>query len=489
MSHTLSDVVLPPADKPAKSWHVSPVIDLLAYHYSWLFILIPLACAGDKHPKDYLGLFAFGMTLSLCHRYYTLPYVFLDKQVFSQHVTRFTLFFYLLNLGGVAGAFFFKWKSPKNFITPVDVALVGAAATLIIQCIVADKRAHRFSVRALVAVALPFTLAVALGLAGAFTDYHEVAAVAVAVLCGAAAVVLAFEDRPRMLLASAPVAAAVAAVVVAALGMGAIVKGEVKGSAILGVVGAGAAAWNIWHTLMQKFGIMRVYAAKSSVPVEKRTPAWADRLLIFGSFPFLALYLGPSQRDTLMHQSRAVTQYIMPLVDGIEIVQPYLLPPAALLSAVSIALFVYFEHRADGLRSWPRLSMAVALTLLNASFLVLSPLKVYIAYGFSHAIEYMVFVWAFLRRRYAQPLAHEPVLQKVLRRPWLAYGLFTVVIAGVYFWGEYGKDFGLRETHLEIFGVRFNQWLFSFAIWQSLAHFYFDGFLWKMRLPQVRASL
>src|SRR4051794_24306199 len=56
--------IVPPADKPVAGWHVSPVVDLVAYHFSWLWILVPLALCGDKHPADYLGLFAFGMTLS-----------------------------------------------------------------------------------------------------------------------------------------------------------------------------------------------------------------------------------------------------------------------------------------------------------------------------------------------------------------------------------------------------------------------------------------
>ncbi len=482
--------VVPPADTPAPRWHVSPLVDLAAYHYSWLFILVPLALSGDRHPKDYLGIFAFGMTLSLCHRYYTLPYVFLDKQVFQQHVTRFTLFFYLLNLGGVASAFFFKFRAPKGFYLPVDVAMALAGLTLVIQCVVADRRGHRFSVRALVAVAAPFTLAVALGLGGVFTAHHEAVAVVVSVLFAAAGVVVALEDRPRFLLAAAPAVAAGAAVVTVLLHAPTLAEGRVKGSAIVGIVGVVAATWNVWHTLMQKFGIMRVYAAKSPVPVEKRTPPWVDRLLIFGSFPLLAVWIGPSQRETLLHQSRSVTQYLMPLVDGFAVAQPYLLVPFGLLSAASLGLFVWYERRADGFTGWPRVSMALALTLLNASFLVLSPLKVYIAYGFSHAVEYMVFVWAFLRRRYARPLAHEPLLQKALRRPWLAYGVFTLTIGLTFFVTQYGPKLGFVEHGgFSVFGVKVSAWLFSFAIWQSLAHFYFDGFLWKMRLPAVRASL
>jgi len=88
--------VIPPIDQPSKQWHVSPFIDLAAYQLSWLWILVPLALSGPHHPRDYLLLWAFGMSVSSMHRHYTMPYVYLDRQVFSQHVTRFSLFMFLL---------------------------------------------------------------------------------------------------------------------------------------------------------------------------------------------------------------------------------------------------------------------------------------------------------------------------------------------------------------------------------------------------------
>jgi hypothetical protein len=133
--------------------------------------------------------------------------------------------------------------------------------------------------------------------------------------------------------------------------------------------------------------------------------------------------------------------------------------------------------------------MALALTLLNATFLFVNPVKVYIAYGFSHAIEYMVFVWAFQRRRYASELPHQPLLGRLLTRPVLFYGLYTGVIACVYFFVQYGDDYGMRVGHIALLGISASTWLFAFAIWHSIAHFWYDGFLWKMRLPSVRASL
>src|SRR5690349_10336004 len=104
---SLWERLVPPADRPVAGWHVSPFVDLAAYQFSWLWILVPLALAGNLHPKDYIGLYAFGMTLSFLHRHYTMPYVYLDKAVFAQHVTRFTLFMYLLMVGFVGSAFMF----------------------------------------------------------------------------------------------------------------------------------------------------------------------------------------------------------------------------------------------------------------------------------------------------------------------------------------------------------------------------------------------
>lgn len=494
----LLEKLVPPADKAVAGWHVSPFVDLAAYQFGWAWILIPLALAGDMHPTDYLGLWSIGMTLSFVHRQYTMPYVYLDKQVFSQHVTRFTLFMGLILLGSIASVFLFRWKAPIGFFVPIDCALLLAGAVLIVQAVVADQRAHRFRPAILMAIAAPFVIAVVLGLAGMLMKNHATAA---ALLCGgftAASIAAAREVRDSTA-ARARFGAWLFPLAVGVLAIGGVTSlwlhnaplnsVPVKGSSIIGLVGAFAALWNVWHTLMQKFGILRVYAAKSTVPLQKRTPPWADRLLVFGSLPFLAAWVGPAQRETIATFAKSVTQYLMPIIDGLTYVQPVLLPVAAAFALFSIGCFLFFEWRADGCRSQPRLLMALALTTLNLSFLLFSPLKVYIAYGFSHALEYMVFVWAFLRRRYAQPMDNPPLIKRLLARPLLSYAIFTLSIACAFFFVEYGDDYHWYEGKVSFFGVRAGQWLFSFAIWHSMAHFYFDGFLWKMRAQSVRASL
>ena len=76
-----------------------------------------------------------------------------------------------------------------------------------------------------------------------------------------------------------------------------------------------------------------------------------------------------------------------------------------------------------------------------------------------------------------------------MRAPVVTFVVFSTVIAATYFYVSYGDAYGLHPGKLSLFGVKASVWLFYFMVWHSMVHFYFDGFLWKMRAPAVRASL
>ena len=264
--------------------------------------------------------------------------------------------------------------------------------------------------------------------------------------------------------------------------------GRVKGSTVFAGVATVSALWNIWHVFMQKYGFLRLYNAKSGVDPELRVPGWVDRLLVFGFVPLFFVYMGPNSRPQLETAAKSVIQYVEPVADFMEATQPFLLLPSVLIAAVSLGAFLFYEHRASGLRNPARLSMGLGTFLLSAAFLVFDPIKVYIAFGFSHAVEYLVFVWAFQRRRYAAPLPHDPLWGRMLKRPWLSYGGMIVLVSVVYFLLQHGDDY-LWEEAIQIGGIPAYKWVFYWTVYQSMAHFYWDGFLWKMRRPDVRASI
>ncbi len=474
---------VPANNEPVVGWHVSPLVDVAAYHFSWLLILVPLAIAGDAHPGDYLGLWAFGITISFLHRHVTMPYVYLDGAVFRSFKTRFTLVPAVLLCGFVASVMLQRTSLPAHFFTALDIGVFGAGVGVVVALWWRDRQQKTIADRVLVTAALPFVLATVGGGFGLFRSHHVAAVLAVAATVIAAAVVVG----------GARIVGVVITLVFAGIllhaQLGGLNEAKLKGGVVVGAAAMLAALWNIWHTAAQKVGILRVYNAKSVAPVPLKVPLWVDRLLVLGWFPLLGPLLVTRERETILTQGKVVRLWLEPVVDGITWAAPALIPIGVVVVVGSLGVFLRYEHRATGLRSAPRLSMALGMTLLSASFLFFNPLKCYVAYGFSHAIEYVVFVWAFQRRRYAVPHDPPPLLQRILRYGWAFYGCFVLLIAGSYFYVEFGATFGLYDAKLTLLGFKASTWLYAWAIWHSLAHFYFDGFLWKMRAPALRASL
>ena len=352
----------------ASRWHVSPVVDVSAYAFSWLFILLPLTYFSSREHQIVMLLVVVGLTFA--HRHYTLPYVYLDREIFDTHPKRFTWFPLAMLIGFLA--------SPALWNT-----------------------------------------------------------------------------RARIVVA-----------------------------AIVFVAGA----WNVWHVYIQKFGVLRMYAAKSGSSTE--SPRWVDRVLLFCWAPLYLVWLGPSYRDQIENAFPTVRELALPLVDAMARARPLLLVPAIACVVAGLGIFLYYEWKTQGLRNAPRLSMAFGTTLLSASFLIFNPIHVFMAFAFSHAVEYMVFVWAFQRRRYSAPRVPEPRLGRLLKRPWLAYGIFTLGITVPYllmrFWGYLVVP---EATNPAILGTTIERWAFYWSVFQSLVHFYYDGFLWKMRMPLVQANI
>ncbi|MCK6573423.1 hypothetical protein L6V77_20270 [Myxococcota bacterium] len=364
---------LSPPDAAVARWHVSPVVDALAYHWGWLFALVPALLVGGPE-RNWWPLLVFVLGVNFSHRLLTLPYVYLDSAVFRAHPWKFTIF-------------------------------PGLMLVCIALCPWVEK-------------SLP------------------------------------------------------------------------GGRTVIGVAAGLSAAWNLWHVLMQKYGLLRLYAAKSGLPDAARTPAWVDRLLVFAPLPALLGWVGPENRDAVARYFKSGRSFMPTVIDGLLAARPVLLGFGFALVAAAVFLWLRAEWRGNRLRSTPRLGMAAGTTLLAGVFFVVDPIKAYLAYGFSHALEYTVFVWAVQRKRYHAPLAHRPLLGRLLSRPALFYAVVLIGLAAFYSLSKWWNDYFFPGAPEPMWaGTPAVRWVFYIAIFQSMTHFYFDGFLWKMRLPEVRAQL
>ena len=422
-------------DRPVQRWHTSPTVDLTAYAFSWAWVLIPMAFLGDSYSTDYAWIYLLVLTATDVHRHYNYPYIYLDRQVFFRHPLRFLVFpaamaaLWLATPWAVRARYLFS-------ITELTTWLGGVFAMMTL--LRRDGAGKRIRPRdGLFAVAWTLT-----GWA-----------------VGKAATASVAGGSPEFTMREIFIAVAVF-----------------------------AGLWNIYHVYNQKYGILRLYSAKSGS--EERVPPIVDRLLIWGWLPLYLMYLSPRYGDYVTRLLFGARELLRPVFGVLDAISVYLLWPCAIFVAGTVVAFLWYEWRCHRLQNAPRLWMALGTTILASSFLWIHPLKAYLAYAFSHAIEYMVFVWAFQRRRYDHPLEHRPLLGRVLKHPIVAYGVFTIGLAATFLYMKYyGRSIFSDERPPTFLGFTTYRWVAYWTVYQSMVHFYFDGFLWKMRLPTVRANI
>jgi hypothetical protein len=382
---------VPPPEERVRSWHISPAIDMAAYHFSWLWILIPLIFAGPEFPGDYLPLLVIVLTIGFVHRHYTLGYAYLDGENFERHRKRFICTPLILGTGFLATPYLVKTSVPAGALS------IGSLR------------------------------------------WPEV-------------------DLTLKVLVTAVV--------------------------------FGAGIWNIWHTLAQKYGILRIYTAKARIQNEASVPPWVDRLFVMGWLPLIATYVAPPFADAILAEFRIARFFLESIVGWLIVAEPITAPIAGAFAITSSAIFTAFEWRTHRFRNRPRVSMAIGIGSLWACFLLIDPIKVYLAFAFSHGLEYMVFIWAYQRRRYAKRRSPRSAMARLLEHPWLAYSTYTLALAAVYVLLRDWQDFSLWQVpSVRVGGMALGTWIFYWGVFQSLLHFYFDGFLWKTRQPEMRKSL
>ncbi len=498
---------LPGPREHVERWHLSPVVDVAAYSLSWVWVLVPLVLLGPAR-ADYLLVYLLTICVTDLHRHFGLPYVYLDGEVRRRYPARFWLFPAVL-----FGAFALSptLDDPALVVSVADVCAMLAMLALLVAILRRDGGPAAVPTRELAPV-LALTLGAATGLS--LLGPRLELALDPAWWWFAAALFTSawFDRRPRA--ASAPTGERAIAsdgdrpfttstLILALLGFALLlgpwierhqVEGGVPMVHVLAFVGAIAALWNFWHVYMQKYGILRLYSAKARRGAEPganaEVPGWTDKALVLAWLPLYFAYLGPLYREIAVDYFDDASATLPGLIDLLARAMPVTVPLAAAFVVLVHLIWLRTEWRIHRLGNAPRLWMAGGTTALACCFFVFDPVKVYLAFAFSHALEYCVFVWAFQRKRYQAKLAHDPLLGRLLRHPLGFYlGMIAVFGVGILLLKYWGRLIMPGTERPELFGYRTGYWLGLWGLYQSMAHFYFDGFLWKMRLPSVRANI
>ncbi|MBX7079163.1 MAG: hypothetical protein K1X88_08270 [Nannocystaceae bacterium] len=242
--------------------------------------------------------------------------------------------------------------------------------------------------------------------------------------------------------------------------------------------------WNVWHTLQQRYGIGRIYAAKLGARLDQQgrgrdrldpaAHARRDRALLWSLALVTAaavLVLRPASFAGHM-RARQVLRTLAPLVQ----------PPGGtvlLLVALAIGVFVSWRWVAAERRSGaslrelaPRWSFVASTVMLLAVFVVHGPIVGYLCFGTAHAIEYVGFVHHFGERKYGgapQRNLAAALFGSIVRAP-----LPLAAMLGLFVLLRPWADEAVYAVYYTV---------------TSLLHFLFDGWIWKVRRPEVRQPL
>ena len=235
--------------------------------------------------------------------------------------------------------------------------------------------------------------------------------------------------------------------------------------------------WGVWHGLMQTYGFLRIYDAK--VGSASRLTARLDSAMCVTWFG-AAVLLSPSR------MTKILTDYYR---SGGTILSPSIVAGLTnvWLGATALATVGFVAHllysRARGNRQSPAKLMLLATSIAFwwYSNVAVSNMLVGIAlFEIFHDVQYLTIVWIFNLNR----VDHHPTVGRFMRflfrRSWGLAGLYVGLVVA------YGS---LNLIPSGLSSQTLSRGLTGLLTASALLHFYYDGFIWKVREPSIRESL
>lgn len=238
-----------------------------------------------------------------------------------------------------------------------------------------------------------------------------------------------------------------------------------------------AMAWGIWHGMMQTYGFCRIYDAKASARAAAR--ARVDLALCFAWFS-AAVLLSPMRFRTLfeLYYESGGPVVASAAVAAIR---------TAVVAALGVVTIVFLWRQWSDWRAG-RGASPVKITLLVSSIAFwwycnngVQNILVGIAlFEVFHDVQYLAIVWIYNRTRVERDKSIGGFMRFVFRRSGALIGVYVGLVMA------YGA-IGLTQSAVTAEWIRHG--LIGIVTASALLHFYYDGFIWKVREAQTRTML
>ena len=238
-----------------------------------------------------------------------------------------------------------------------------------------------------------------------------------------------------------------------------------------------AMAWGIWHGLMQTYGFCRIYDAKASARAAARARidlalcvAWFSAAVLLSPMRFRTLFELYYESGGPVIASAAVTAI-----------------RTAVVVALGVVTIVFVWRQWIDWRAG-RGASPVKMTLLVSSIAFwwycnngVQNILVGIAlFEVFHDVQYLAIVWIYNRTRVERDTSIGGFMRFVFRRSGALIGVYVGLVLA------YGA-IGLTQSAVTAEWIRHG--LIGIVTASALLHFYYDGFIWKVRETQTRAML
>jgi len=233
-----------------------------------------------------------------------------------------------------------------------------------------------------------------------------------------------------------------------------------------------AGAWNAEHTLMQRYGIARIYGRMAG-----QKQGGCELLMLF-SWLLLAVIWSAADPSTMERVAslgiRGANRSAFAMMTDFRPIAETLLIPAF---AVVVLLGIRWI-REESIRPVNQAKhFYLASTLGLFAIMLVNPIVGFIGYVGAHAFEYFVIVNRCLEKSYIEPQQRECALGWAANSPIGRWGLLCVYLAAIL----------MTVFCLENFASTLVYSLVFFTL--GALHFFYDGFIWKLRNPQVAQSV
>jgi Tfp pilus assembly protein PilF len=235
--------------------------------------------------------------------------------------------------------------------------------------------------------------------------------------------------------------------------------------------------WGVWHGLMQTYGFCRIYDAKTGTfDALTRRLDFAMCVIWFAT----AVVLSPYRlSDTLDTYYMCGGPFIPPSV--VQLGQGLILLVAVTVSGLFVAHFCRLWF--IGKRPNP---VKVALLITSIAFwwycnnLVANILVGIALFEVFHDVQYLSLVWIYNRNRVEKDSNIGGFMRFVFRRSGSLIGLYVGLVLAYGSVSYINAHIGMDTVKRILTGV---------VTASTLLHFYYDGFIWKVRERSTRQSL